>query len=168
MTNFLEKRSVENGVQFAWDGTSLELAQTCPRKYYYTMVRGVTPSDTSVHLLFGGLYASALETFYKLRAEGADTETALDAVIDQALTDSWDHENSRPLAFEDTKKTRVNLIRTIIWYVDQFADESNDGIKTYHLESGKPAVELSFTLEMTDHILYCGHLDRVVEFGDHL
>jgi len=39
---------------------------------------------------------------------------------------------------------------------------------TYHLASGKPAVELSFALEFEDDILYCGHLDRVVEYtGQH-
>lgn len=162
------KKSFKDGVQFAWDATSLELAQTCLRKYYYSMIRGITPKRTSVHLLFGGIYASALEEFYKHRAEGDSIEDALRKVIRLALEQSWDKEAGHPLHFDDTKKTRVNLIRTIVWYVDQFAEETDDGIRTYHLQSGKPAVELSFTLEFDEDTLYCGHLDRVVQMGDSL
>ena len=55
------KKSFQNGLQFAWDATSLSLAQTCLRKYYYTMIRGVQPRNKSVHLIFGGIYASSLE-----------------------------------------------------------------------------------------------------------
>ena len=172
------KKSFQDGLQFAWDATSLSLAQTCLRKYYYTMIRGVQPRNKSVHLIFGGIYASSLENFYKIRAAGKTIDEALHQVIRAALVESWTHEldengepiagTGHPTAFNDTKKTRVNLIRTIIWYIDQFADEAEDGITTYHLQSGKPAVELSFTLPFDDDILYCGHLDRVVDYGGHL
>lgn len=172
------KRSFKDGVQFAWDATSLELAQTCSRKYYYSMIRGIKPRRSSVHLIFGGIYATALEHFYKYRAEGQSIDDALRQVIREALIDSWEHEydaegqripgTGQPVYFDDVKKTRPNLIRTIVWYVEQFAIETEDGIKTYHLQSGKPAVELSFTLEFDEDTLYCGHLDRVVEFGSAL
>ena len=178
MIDLEKKRSFKDGLQFAWDGTSLELAQTCLRKYYYTMIRGIKPRRTSVHLIFGGLYATALEHFYKHRAEGLSIDDALREIIREALIESWEHERTesgerilntgQAVYFDDPKKTRVNLIRTIVWYIEQFADETEDGIKTYHLQSGKPAVELSFTLELDDELLYCGHLDRVVDYGGHL
>ncbi|NBT31626.1 MAG: PD-(D/E)XK nuclease family protein [Rhodobacteraceae bacterium] len=164
----MNKRSFKDGLQFAWDATSIELAQTCLRKYYYSMILGIRPKRESVHLLFGGIYASALENFYKYRAEGDSIEDALLRVVDEALVASWDFEKSQPKHFDDTKKTRPNLIRTIVWYIDQFAEETEDGIRTYHLQNGKPAVELSFTLEANDEILLCGHLDRVVDMGGSL
>ena len=172
------KRSFKNGLQLAWDGTSLELAQTCLRKYYYTMIRGIKPKRTSVHLIFGGIYASALEDFYKYRAEGQDTDSALRQVVREAMIASWDYSldadgepipgSGHPTAFDDVKKTRPNLIRTIIWYVEQFGVEVEGAMSTHHLQSGKPAVELSFTLEFDEEILYCGHLDRVVDMGGQL
>jgi hypothetical protein len=172
------KRSFENGVQIAWDGTSLELAQTCLRKYYYSLIRGIKPKRTSVHLLFGGLYATALENFYKYRAKGDDTDAALRQVIREAMIESWEYkldeagdripDSGHPKNFDDVKKTRPNLIRTIIWYVEQFGVEIEGEMSTYHLQSGKPAVELSFTLEFNEDILYCGHLDRVVDMGGRL
>lgn len=162
------KKSFDDGKQFAWDATSLELAQTCLRKYYYSMIRGISPKESSVHLLFGGIYAEALQHFYLYRFEGKSIDEALSAVIREALINSWDFEQNHPKVFDDAKKTRASLIRTIVWYVEQFAIETEDGLQTYRLQSGKPAVELSFTLEFSDDILYCGHLDRVVTMGDHL
>lgn len=164
----MKKDSFNGTVQWAWDATSLDLAQVCPRKYYYSMIRGITPSNTSVHLIFGGIYASALEHFYKYRAEGDSIETATRAVVRKAIIDSWDHDAGHAIHFDDTKKTRANLIRTIVWYIEQFAIESEDGLVTYHLQSGAPAVELSFALEFSTNIVYCGHLDRVVQMGDSL
>jgi len=163
-----KKKSFADGLQFAWDGTSLELAQTCLRKYYYSIIRGIRPKEKSVHLVFGGFYASALEQFYKLRAEGLDIESALHRVIKTVMHDTWDHEAGHPIPFNDSAKTRYNLVRTIVWYVEQYGNEAEGFMSTYHLQSGKPAVELSFTLELTDDILYCGHLDRVVEYAGDL
>jgi len=160
--------SFKDGMQFAWDGTSLDCAQTCPRKYYYTMIRGLRPQHKSVHLLFGGLYASALEHFYKHRAAGMEIEEATVAVVREALVNSWDYETGLAMIFDDAKKTRITLIRTIVWYIEEFARETEDGLRTYHLQDGSPAVELSFQLEINEDILYCGHLDRVVQMGTHV
>lgn len=76
----------------------------------------------------------------------------------------------RPLAeFPPIKtKTRYNLVRTIVWYLDYFKD---DPLKTITLANGKPAVELSFRFELPldnpfgEPYLLSGHLDRLVEFG---
>lgn len=181
------KKSFKSGVQWAWDATSLEIAQTCGRKYYYSLILGIKPKSQSVHLLFGGIYAKALEHFYKYRAEGDSIDQATVKVVREAMIGSWQYQTELdeaglptykldekgerigyPMVFEDTNKTRVNLIRTIIWYIEQYAVESPDGFTTYILQNGKPAVELSFTLEFDHDIYYCGHLDRVVQMGDQL
>ncbi len=162
------KKSFDNGVQVVWDATSLDLASACPRKYFYRMIRGLRPKEASVHLLFGGIYASALEHFYKHRALGLSVNEALREVVREAMIASWDADAGLPKTFDDPKKTRIALLRTIIWYVEQFANETQDGLRTYHLTDGKPAVELSFSLEFAPSIVYCGHLDRVVQMGDEL
>ena len=158
-----------NGLhQWAWDATSISLAMTCPRKYQLRILEGYSPKNKSVHLRFGGHYATALEHFYKHRAEGATIDEALARVVREALEDTWDAERGEPYPFEHPAKTRLGLIRAIIWYVDEFADESAAGITTYHLADGKPAVELSFSFEIEDDIVLCGHLDRVVSYADDL
>lgn len=149
-----------NGVQFAWDATSLECAQTCLRKYYYNILEGWQPKRTSVHLIFGALYATALEHYYLHVAKGMTPDEALREIVREALTNSYGKE------FDHSAKTRVNLIRSIIWYVEEFGDESDTAIKTLIKSNGEPAVEESFALEVADDLVLCGHLDRVVYLGE--
>ena len=157
--------SFRDGVQFAFDATTLTLAQTCLRKYQYKILEGWQPHHLSVHLLFGQLYATALEHFYKHRAEGADIDEALRRVVKEAMEGSWNPELGAAREFDHAAKTRANLIRSIIWYVDQFGDETDSGIQTFHFPDGRPAVEVSFTLNVDNDIVFCGHLDRIVEYG---
>lgn len=161
-------KSFRDGAQFAWDATSLTLAQTCLRKYKYRLIDGWQPRRLSVHLLFGQVYATALEHFYKYRAEGQTIDEALVAVVHEAMISTWNSEKQIAVEFDHNAKTRFNLIRSIVWYIDEFGEESTSGIQTHHLSDGKPAVELSFTLNITDEIVFCGHLDRVVSYGGDL
>jgi hypothetical protein len=157
----------DNGVQFAWDSTSISLAQTCPRKYQYRMIEGWRKSDESVHLRFGKHFATALEHYYKHVALGMEWEDALDEVVLEALLDTWDKTDENPDGAPwqsfDSIKTRETLIRSIVWYVDQFHDEP---IKVMTLADGRPAVEYSFALPVDDGIILTGHIDRVVEYAD--
>lgn len=153
----------DNGVQFVWDSTSIGVAETCPRKYYYQMILNRRPLRTSVHLIFGGEYAYALESYYKHKANGADHDESLLRVVKTAFIRTWDSEAGRAAAFDHSAKTRFTLIRSIVWYLEQFGEEKS-GPETVILESGKPAVELSFKFEIDD-IMLSGHLDRVVNFG---
>lgn len=156
-----ERKSFEAGVQFAWDATSIKAYETCPRKYQYEILEGWRPRSRNVHFLFGGHYATALEHFYKFRAQGSSVDEATRLVVRETLENTW--EDGAPWISNDANKTRFTLIRTIVWYLDLFAEE--EMISTYHLQNGKPAVELSFTIEVADDLIFCGHLDRVVEYG---
>ena len=162
----------EDGVQFAWDATSISLAETCLRKYYYRNILGWKPNERNTHLKFGGHYADALERYYKHRAFGLFKDEALYEVVLQALIDTWDHrlkdgkpipDTGGPWISDRSDKTRENLIRTIVWYVEQF---DNEGLEIVKLANGKPAVELSFSFEIDNDIILCGHLDRLVKMGE--
>lgn len=151
-----------DGLQFAFDSTSLKWGQECLRKYQYYMIEGWTRLHGNVHLEFGGAYASALEHFHKHIAAGMDREAALIDVVVEALTSTWDTERNEPKEWDHPAKTRANLIRTIIWYVDFF---NPDPVSTVILANGSAAVEYSFKLELAPDILYCGHIDRLVAYN---
>lgn len=192
----------QSGVQFAWDSTSLKLAEACLRKYQYKLIFGWQPERKSVHLLFGGWYASALESYHKYVADGMSQDEALIEVVSEALTETWEFpacetcegagqgmimrceggqpyeaegdcpdcngegkltSGGQPWLSDHNTKTRENLIRTIVWYIDQFGED--DSCQTVILSSGQPAVEHSFRLEADNGIILCGHLDRLVEYG---
>jgi hypothetical protein len=135
------------------------------------MIDGWRGNRESVHIRFGGLYHAALETYDRLQADGKGHDEALTAVVHQALLDTWDRTEASPggapWTTDHPGKTRENLIRSIIWYVDHFKE---DPAETVILANGKPAVELSFKMELDfgpqvgQPYLLCGHLDRVVNF----
>jgi PD-(D/E)XK nuclease superfamily len=164
-----------SGAQFAFDSTSIKLAETCLRKYQYKMLQRWQPHRKSVHLLFGGWYATALEEFHKALADGVDYEQAICDVVHEALIATWEYEEDEsgepiegtgtPWTSDHNTKTRENLIRTIIWYLDQFRD---DPCTTVILSNGSAAVEHSFKLDADNGIILAGHLDRLVEYSDKL
>jgi hypothetical protein len=154
-------------VQYAWDSTSLGLYKECPRKYYYQMILGYRPKSLggSPHLRFGQIYHSALESYDRYRVQGRSHDDALSFAVLNAMMDSWDYHDDKPSGpwvSDHSLKNREFLIRSIIWYLEEFAD---DAAHTVILANGKPAVELSFRMELDSDIMLCGHLDRVVEFA---
>lgn len=166
-------------IQHAWDSTSLGWLKECPRKYYYSMIEGWRTKAESVHLTFGILYHSALESYDRYMAEGKiEHDWAVKLVVEEILAATWDHEAKKPwrsasdLDPEDrtSLKNREYLIRTIVWYLDKFKD---DPARTKLLPDGQPMVELHFQFELGNfgyNLQYpyslCGYLDRVVEFND--
>lgn len=169
------KSFAEDGTQFGWDQTSLKLAEECLFKYKLRMLDGWRPRGVSVHLFFGGVYASALEHFHKHRALGMDHNDALIAVVREALIATWVYEKDskkQPIPgsgaawiSDHNTKTRENLIRTIVWYFEHFED---DPCSTVILSDGTPAVEHSFQLPVDNGIIFSGHLDRLVDFSHNI
>ncbi len=158
----------EHDVQHAWDSTSLKNAAKCLRYYQYKMIDGWQPKVKSVHLLFGGWYATALEHYHKYRANGVDYETAVRNIVREALINTWKFEtddegkriddSGKPWESDHSSKTRENLIRTLVWYLEQFKEDS---LSTYITTEGAPAVEFSFALAVDNDILLSGHIDRL-------
>lgn len=159
-------KSFKDGLQYVWDSTSLKVAEECYQKYYYKMIEGWDNPRKGHHLRFGMHYATALEHFHKHLALGMDRDEATEAVVLEALIDTWDRQGPEdtgaPWESGDPNKNRPNLIRSIIWYLDHFSD---DPVSTVILADGKPAVEHSFTLEVNDGIYFAGHLDRLGEYS---
>lgn len=162
----------ENGLQYAWNSTSIKLSQECLYKYKLTMIDGWQIEGLSMHLRFGLHYASALENFHKAIADGVSRENAIEDVIADAMIITWDYEvdeqgtviEGSGVAWEtgDSAKNRPNLIRSIIWYLDHFQD---DAAKTVILTDGSAAVEHSMIVPVDNDIVFTGHIDRLVEYA---
>lgn len=157
-------------LQLAFDSTSLGALKECPRKYELVILEGHVARHENVHLAFGQLYHGALETYDHKRFAGSTHDEAVREAVRYCLVNtrvalpngSW-----RPRDWGDSQKNRFTLVRTVVWYLEQFKD---DPARTVRLANDKPAVELSFRFE-TDYtsvagetFLLCGHMDRVAEF----
>lgn len=176
-------------LQYAWDSTSLGSLKGCPRLYYYTMIKGWQAKGEGIHLRFGIEYHKALQDYdiYRYQYE-LDHNSALHQVVKELLIRTKDFNPSEEQYGSAAKyKSRPNLVRTVIWYLEKHPKEK-DTCKTYVLEDGRPAVELSFRLELEwgpkreffdkdwnakveytpQPYLLTGHLDRVVSFSSDL
>lgn len=157
------------GLQIAWDSTSMGAFKECPRRYYYSIVCGWVPREESVHITFGLHYHGALERYDHSRARGAPHEDACMEAVRYAMQVTWDRKRNRPWLSDDPNKNRWTLVRSVVWYLEEFR---NDPLQTVILSNGKPAVELSFRMELDykapdgQHFMMCGHMDRLVTFQD--
>ena len=86
------KSFLPSGLQFAWDATCITSFEACPRYYQLSILESWEPIDKSVHLLFGGWYAAALEQYFKHVAGGMDEEASLRKVIRDVLYDTWEYD----------------------------------------------------------------------------
>lgn len=151
--------------QIVWNSTSLDAFKACPRRYQYAILQGWSTGSDNIHIVFGLAYHKAIEVYHFARAKGESHDAATLAAIRQAMTMTW------PDLLLDSKKSRPNLIRTIVWYLEEFGVD--DPAKTFILANGQPAVEVTFSFEI-DHespagtpYMLAGHLDRIVTFmGD--
>ena len=152
----------KQGRQIAWDATAITALQECKRKYYYKIVKGLIPKtdELSIHLVFGGEFARSIEEFWKLFFEIGDKEEALNSVVYAMMCRSYNN----PSYSRSTSKSRFNLIKTFVWYIDEFF--TIDSFQIYH-EDGQPMLERSFALDTGDLIL-CGRIDRVITIEDNL
>lgn len=170
MNNAFSKSSPN--LQIFFDSTSLGYLKTCPRLYQYSMTiaepgQGYQTKLENVHLIFGQLYHAALERYDHSRFAGrSHDEAQLDAVR-FVLIATW--RDGRPWNSDDKAKNRFTLLRTVVWYLEQFKEDS---LRTLRLENGKPAVELSFRIQTEYHtsegeqFVLCGHMDRLVEHAE--
>jgi len=158
--------SIIPGLQIFWDSTSLGNFKKCPRYYQVVNVFGLAGRESNVHLKFGIIYHAALERYDHEKFAGASHEDALRIVVKWALEQTWDSSLQRPWITDIPEKTRVTLLRSIVWYLDEF---QNDNIKTVKLANGLPALELSFNFQTDfenskgEFYNLCGHLDRIGE-----
>lgn len=151
-------------LQLAWDSVSLGALKTCPRFYELRILHGWVSRAAKVDLEFGIAYHTGREKYWHAKERGVSHADALDETVEWALEETWDAALGRPrFPFGyDVNKNRYTLIRTLVWYLDQF---EHDPFRTIRLANGQPAVELSFhfDLDLPSAFSLCGRIDRLAE-----
>jgi len=145
----------------------------CLEKYDKARSEGMSYEDATRiavrhALLVSGSHVQSTSTICKDCAYEFDEPSEICPACASEKLDKTPRKKWYPWNFHDQNKTRFNLVRSIVWYLDQFKE--ND-LKTVQLSNGKPAVEYSFQMDLDikaatgEQYIYCGHLDRVVEYG---
>lgn len=162
-------------LQLIVDQTSLGLFKKCARKYLYRMILGLVPRRPNFHLQFGTWMHEGCEKYEIAKCEGKTHEEAMIVAVRYVLGATWDYQYGKPWDSGDPDKNRYTLLRTLIWYLDDFGE--HDTMQTLVLKNGKPAVELTFKFNPEDFetgdrltaltgelIEFRGHIDRLVWF----
>lgn len=156
-------------LQIAWDATSLDALQRCPKYYEYSIIQGWRKNADTIN--FGLWFHNALEAYERAVIAGEESEDALALGIAHALAEAGvaDPETGEVIWDSlDNRRTRWTLIRALVWWVDEWGDGA---VQPYVFPDGTPAIELSFTIPLPldnpdgNPYLLCGHLDGVVNFG---
>jgi hypothetical protein len=155
-------------LQIYVDASSLTEFKICPKRYFYSIVMGRQPSAESIHLTFGILLHKGAEMYHKLVfGESFSHNEAVHAVVNWVMEATWDRTHNRPWTSGDKHKNRFTLVRTLVWYLDQY---EHDELETVILKDGRPAVELPFAIKSGylgptgEDIVICGTLDRVTRW----
>ena len=133
--------------QVAWNVSSINALQKCKRYYYYSMVQGWKPRNKSVDLIFGGLFAAAVEEYY---GNGRN----LNNVVHELLKTTY----HAPAFATEELKTRRALITAFVEYIDLY--EETDGP---YISSN----EQQFTIHLTDHITLMSRFDLLKKHDDY-
>lgn len=152
-------------LQLYWDSVSLGAIKHCPRYYQYAIIEGWRSIGMNVDLQFGIEIHAGLYIYRKLRHQQHDHESALRATIRNALRRTW--ADGRPQQWFDSKKNRISIIRTLVWYLDEF---QSDPLEVVITEDGKPAIELGFLFPSgikfdNEEVYLCGVMDRRVRLN---
>jgi hypothetical protein len=160
--------SVATGAQTRVNASTFQVFKACPRKYLYEVLLAKGKGADDPDLRFGSLVHAAKAIFETNKARGAEHNLALQGAFRFLLSETWDAARAKPGFTEDPLKNRATLLRTFVWYIDQYRD---DACETAPLPSGKPAVEVQFEFDsgvtglQGEQITFVGTIDRVVRFN---
>lgn len=162
--------------QFAIDATSANLFRACPRKYQLALLEGWHEKAQRPPLRWGIAFHTCMEVWHKLlvlsphpliphdlRSNGYKYRMMLPVTKLAGLL-------GETLPPGDNLRTKETLVRSVVWYIDQFFD---DPAETVILEDGTAAVEHSFSIPLMEidyegkktQVYYCGHMDRLLSFS---
>lgn len=151
--------SFKNNIQFAWDSTSIGLFKTCPKKYYYSIVCGYEPRIMAPPLAFGIAFHAVQEAWHRMVLSGVDKHTALIKTVRLA------GQLGETLPAGDSSRTKETLVRSVVWYLDQFWD---DKAVTVCQRDSRPVIEYHFKVSFMEYlgleVFICGHIDRMVKW----
>lgn len=160
-------------LQVRVNSSSLGPFKTCPRKYQYSIIEGWEAEGGRVHLTFGSLVHAGTAGYEVARARGASHDEAVEGVVLWALRTTWDSKLGRGWMSGDPNKNRLSLVRSLVWYLDQYNQPSGGTAPKTLMLGDALAVEIPFAFgsgfvaESTgEEISFIGTLDRLVELGN--
>lgn len=147
----------------AWDATRLRSLMLCRRRFQLEQVMQLRSISRGFNIdpEWGTAWHEVTRAYDTARLSVPQDALRLATQRALALTAQWQTNDIT------TAKNRATLVRSIVWYDDQFGVDNP--LKPLVFESGLPAMELAFHFplfpDQPEGPQLCGNLDGVVEFG---
>lgn len=155
------------------DATIRSEWKRCPQSFFRRHVQGLTRGreETSIHLHFGGCFASALEAARLEYCDSSDTSDSLHAACEQFIHKWGDFEPQPRTRSEEAKTLAAGLHALQRYFAEWPLDDTDFSI---HTHQSKPCVEFSFALPIPgalhpdtgEPLLYCGRFDSILDYGN--
>jgi len=144
-----------------FDGSSLDLYGTCPRKYYFHHELGLAPRREALPLTYGGALHEGLYRHYLGRS--------MSEVLNAFAMRAADPRSQIPLSIDDAIKDKSNYsieygIYLLQRYVKRFPPEKEIFTPVTDVK-GKPYLEMGFALDTGSGLFY-GRLDGIVRMKE--
>lgn len=152
-----------------WDNTMRSSFFACPQRFFWEYMRHLKSPTPSIHLHAGAAFAAALESarnaFYSENLRPLDAE----AIGLQTLIEKYG-DFQAPL---NSNKSLDRLIAAFRYYFEAFPFLS-DPVQPYRRSDGKPMVEFSFALPLSNDLLhpetgepiiYSGRADMIATYA---
>lgn len=159
-----------------WDSTMRGTFASCPNKFHYEYLQCLSPHEqTSIHLVFGGAFASGVEAFRKAyyKEEGNHTPENLKSAYAAGFTTIVEKWGDYPVEGVGNKSL-YTCLDCLVSYFSHFKP-SFDHIQPYRFASGEPAVECSFAIPLElnnpitgEQLIYAGRYDMIGEYNGQL
>lgn len=153
-----------------YDNTRISGHRSCNRKYYFRHVRHLTGTGTAPALAFGAAWHKAMDTVWSGVLDGPTFDpgvvfTSAIATFNDELTaqlgtpfDNLDDEHKN--LFNRAKRTPDIAKHMLARYIGERANFMRANFRLLSIE--KPFI---VPINPTQEILYCGRLDKVVEYA---
>lgn len=124
------------------DSTMLSAFRSCPKKFFWSHIRGLHPKSRSADLHAGGCFASGLEQFYRTLAKGATVDEAKLAMF-KTFTAEW----GDYIAPDKNPKSQDNMWIALDDYLRTYPP-AIDRFQFLRNPDGSPTVEFSFAIPL--------------------
>lgn len=161
----METRNIK--LPTAIDSSMMAAFKSCPTKFLLSYVENWRSGDSSVHLVAGGAYASALEESRRAYYEKGWSKQDSEALGLKVLIEKYG-DYDPPI---ESPKSLARMMGALEFYYDQYPFD-NDLATPIDLGDSKRGIEFTFAIPLPilhpdtgQPILYCGRTDMLVNFA---
>jgi len=144
-----------------FDNSTLDIARTCLRKYYFQKIRGWNVDGPAAPLIFGSSWHSAMDFLWPACSKGEKKSFVIDGAFSSFL-ETWNASEYGNYSDLDLLDLYPRTPTRALEMLEAYYKEYGESFKKYKILS----IERPFIIPLTDDsskLMYIGKLDKEIE-----